>query len=130
MIAETFSVVLPDSVSWDLRWRASHALRLAAKDLGIDPPKVHWYEGTPPADFRGSGWYDSQPTLGFVIPTDPGVVWLSADLDMRLVARTAAHEAKHVQQLARGETDLGSAVNEANAAEYEAWFDHMHGWRF
>lgn len=130
MTAETFSVVLPDSVPWDLRWRASHALRLAAKDLGIDPPTVHWYEGVPPADFRGAGWSDSRPTLGFVTPADPGVVWLSADLDMRLVARTAAHEAKHVQQLARGQHDLGSETNEADAAEYEAWFSLAREWRF
>ncbi len=114
---------------WDVD-AAAHALVAdllpqLARDLGLPArTSVVWFRSMTPAE-RGMHRMDWTPfrtclvpvgVAGCVAAVEPTVIWLRAGLDLAEVPEVLAHEARHVQQMARH----GAAAVARERATFEA----------
>jgi hypothetical protein len=96
-------------VAPEVRKAAQTMVEIAAKDLGLPPITVHWYDDDAGAD------------RGFTCYVRPRAIWLRKTNHYREAMRTAAHECRHLKQYKRGlKTSAGSlrASIEADADQF------------
>ncbi|MDQ3127300.1 MAG: hypothetical protein M3Q66_02420 [Chloroflexota bacterium] len=126
-----FAEVRADTIRLELRLLAAEALRAASRDLGMDPPAIRWFTGTPPDGWASTRWSADERVQGFVPPTRPATVWIASALNRHFIPRIVAHEVKHAHQLeVLSDEDLGNAANESAARRFEREFARRNEWRW
>ncbi len=114
------------------------ASRRAAFELGIIPPTIKFFEGTP-ADtpgawhFKDRKWASPAHTIaGFATPTHPDVIFLKLQRDESALVRAAVHETRHTKQFIDNDPGMWQSRgperdrNEQEAYDFEDRFMAKH----